>query len=271
MPGMDGIEVCQRIRAQSSGPYVYILLLTSKKEKTDIVRGMAAGADDYVSKPFDPQELQMRLKAGKRIIDLQSRLLEAQRELQHMATHDNLTRLANRFSIINTLDRELMRACRDGTSLGIILADIDHFKKINDHYGHLAGDVVLREIAHRLRASVRAYDSVGRYGGEEFLIVLPACDRSAAYRTAERLRNAVSSTPVSIPEGRLEVTISLGVSTNAVGEAACLETVVRAADEALYQAKAAGRNCAVLAALPGGEETPSPERQPQSSEGPVPA
>ena len=256
MPGMDGIEVCQRIRSQSAGPYVYILLLTSKKEKTDIVRGMAAGADDYVSKPFDPQELQMRLKAGKRIIDLQSKLLEAQRELQHMATHDSLTQLPNRFSILEALEHELMRASRENGSVGILLADIDHFKRINDNYGHLAGDAVLRQVARRMHSSVRAYDAVGRYGGEEFLVILPNCDITSAYRAAERLRETISSSPVSVGGGLLEVTISLGVSTASPGDPGDLETLVHAADEALYRAKTAGRNRVALAGSPRMEESP---------------
>ncbi len=247
MPGMDGVEVCQKVREQSTGPYIYILLLTSRKEKEDLVRGMAAGADDYVSKPFDPQELQMRLKAGKRIVELQAKLLRAQQELQHMATHDNLSGLYNRFAILEILGRELNRASREGSELGVILADIDHFKQVNDTLGHVAGDAILREVAGRLRSNVRSYDSVGRYGGEEFLIALPACHRAGARETAERLRRAVGEDPVRHTEGAVHVTLSLGVTTCRPTSSDQLAAIIRTADAALYKAKAKGRNCVVMA------------------------
>lgn len=259
MPGMDGIEVCRKVREQLTGPYIYMLLLTSKREKEDIIRGMSAGADDYVSKPFDPQELRMRLKAGQRIIDLQEKLLQAQQELEHMATHDSLSGLQNRFSILEALGRELSRARRDGREVGVILADIDHFKRVNDSLGHLAGDAVLREVADRLRKHVRPYDYVGRYGGEEFLIVLPECPLHAAKNAAERMQRAVSQEPVVLPEGPVRVTISLGVTGYARGESDDLQMLIRAADGALYRAKAAGRNCVVVAdTAEFGEDPPPP-------------
>ena len=258
MPGMDGVDVCRKVREQLTGPYIYMLLLTSKKEKEDIIRGMSAGADDYVSKPFDPQELQMRLKAGERIIDLQEKLLQAQQELQYMATHDNLSGLQNRFSILEALRRELSRASREGREVGIILADIDHFKRINDSLGHLAGDSVLREVAARLRRHVRPYDYVGRYGGEEFLIVLPECPLHATRNAAERMQRAVSQEPVSLAEGPVQMTISLGVTGYARGETNDLQMIIRAADGALYRAKAAGRNRVVVAEAADFGEDPPP-------------
>lgn len=259
MPVMDGVEVCRKVREQLTGPYIYLLLLTSKREKEDIVSGMAAGADDYVSKPFNPQELQMRLKAGARIIDLQEKLLQAQQELKHMATHDSLSGLQNRFSILEALRKELSRAQRDGREIGIILADIDHFKKVNDSLGHLAGDAVLREVAARLRRHVRPYDYVGRYGGEEFLIVLPECPLHAARNAAERMQRAVALEPVVLAEGIVNVTISLGVTGYTRGDSNHLETLMRAADGALYRAKAAGRNCVVVADTASfGEDPPPP-------------
>jgi diguanylate cyclase (GGDEF)-like protein len=259
MPGMDGVDVCRKVREQLTGPYIYMLLLTSRREKEDIVSGMAAGADDYVSKPFDQQELRMRLKAGERIIDLQEKLLHAQQELQYMATHDNLSGLQNRFAILESLRRELSRARREGRDVGIILADIDHFKRVNDSLGHLAGDAVLREVAGRLRKHVRPYDYVGRYGGEEFLIVLPECPLRATRNAAERMQKAVFQEPVVLAEGPVNVTISLGVTGYTQGEADELHELIRAADGALYRAKAAGRNC-VMVAEPAdfGEEPPPP-------------
>ncbi len=259
MPGMDGIDVCRKVREELTGPYIYMLLLTSKREKEDIVRGMAAGADDYVSKPFDPQELQVRLKAGERIIDLQEKLLYAQQELQYMATHDNLSGLQNRFAILEALRRELSRARREGREVGIILADIDHFKRVNDSLGHLAGDAVLREVAGRLRKHVRPYDYVGRYGGEEFLVVLPECPLRATRNAAERMQRAVFQEPVVLAEGPVNVTISLGVAGYAQGETDDLQALIRAADGALYRAKAAGRNRVMVAeSADFGEDPPPP-------------
>jgi diguanylate cyclase (GGDEF)-like protein len=259
MPGIDGVDVCRKVREQLNGPYIYMLLLTSKREKEDIVRGMAAGADDYVSKPFDPQELRVRLKAGERIIDLQEKLLQAQQDLQYMATHDNLSGLQNRFAILEALRRELSRARREGREVGIILADIDHFKRVNDSLGHLAGDAVLREVAGRLRKHVRPYDYVGRYGGEEFLIVLPECPLRATRNAAERMQKAIFQEPVVLAEGPVNVTMSLGVCGYAQGESDDLQTLIRAADGALYRAKAAGRNRVMVAeAADFGEDPPPP-------------
>ena len=259
MPGMDGVDVCRKVREQLTGPYIYMLLLTSKREKEDIVSGMAAGADDYVSKPFDPQELRMRLKAGERIIDLQEKLLQAQQELHYMATHDNLSGLQNRYAILEALRRELSRARREGREVGIILADIDHFKRINDSLGHLAGDAVLREVAARLRKHVRPYDYVGRYGGEEFLVVLPECPLRATQGAAERMQKAVFQEPVILAEGPVNVTISLGVTGYAQGETDELQALIRAADGALYRAKAAGRNRVMVAeSADFGEDPPPP-------------
>jgi two-component system cell cycle response regulator len=260
MPGMDGIDVCRKVREQLPGPYTYMLLLTSKKGKEDIIRGMAAGADDYVSKPFDPQELRVRLKAGERILDLQEKLLHAQQELEHMATHDNLSGLQNRYSILESLRRELSRARRDGREVGIILADIDHFKKVNDNLGHLVGDAVLREVATRLRQQVRPYDCVGRYGGEEFLIVLPDCPLRASKNAADRMRAAVSRKAIVLADGGLvNVTISLGVTGYIQGGSDDLQMLILAADGALYRAKAAGRDCVVVAdAVEYGPDPPPP-------------
>ena len=259
MPGMDGVDVCRKVREQLTGPYIYMLLLTSKREKEDIVSGMAAGADDYVSKPFDPQELRMRLKAGERIIDLQEKLLQAQQELHYMATHDNLSGLQNRYAILEALRRELSRARREGREVGIILADIDHFKRINDSLGHLAGDAVLREVAARLRKHVRPYDYVGRYGGEEFLVVLPECPLRATQGAAERMQKAVFQEPVLLAEGPVNVTISLGVTGYSQGETDELQALIRAADGALYRAKAAGRNRVMVAeSADFGEDPPPP-------------
>src|SRR5580698_4808118 len=212
MPGMTGLEVCRRIRERGSEPYIYILLLTSKSQKEDLIEGMDAGADDYIAKPFDQNELQVRLRAGTRLVDLQAQLLSAREALREQATRDSLTRLWNRSSIIESLTRELARAEREASPLGVVIVDLDHFKQINDNHGHPAGDVVLRESARRMQSGVRQYDSVGRYGGEEFLILLPNCGEAESFSQAERLRKQLSQNEIRIDDLSIRVTASFGVA-----------------------------------------------------------
>ena len=242
MPYLTGPEVCKRIRETHREPYTYILLLTCKNTKNETVEGLDAGADDYVVKPFDEHELQVRLRAGKRIIDLQSDLLRAREELRERANKDLLTMLPNRSAIATTLEQELARCHRDRRSVGVIILDIDHFKKINDSYGHFAGDAVLRETAMRLKQTMRPYDQVGRYGGEEFLVVLPNCDLEQATMQAERMRERLHSTIMMIEGDQIQVSASFGVTVSDCSERSP-DLFVRVADEALYQAKASGRNC----------------------------
>jgi len=192
MPAMDGVELCKRIRAQEHGPYRYLLLLTAKYEKQDVVTGLDAGADDYLTKPFDVDELRARVRSGKRILELQHALIRTQEALQYEAAHDPLTGLWNRGAILDLLRRETQRHQRTGSALGIIMADLDYFKNINDTHGHLIGDAVLREISNRLQASVRTYDFIGRYGGEEFLVIIPSCNPSDLQASAERLRFTIA-------------------------------------------------------------------------------
>lgn len=240
MPGGDGIETCQRLRKRTAEPYVYVLLLTAKGQKQDLLEGLEAGADDYLTKPFDSLELKARLRAGTRILDLQEQLIAAREQMRVQATHDALTGIWNRAAILETLQRELARSERQKLPVAIIMVDIDHFKQINDSHGHLAGDAVLREAARRLRSSIRPYDSIGRYGGEEFLIIVPGTNPQGAFSQAERLRVSMSREPITFSDGHVNVTISLGVTVNSGGEKG--EELIHAADAALYRAKSRGRN-----------------------------
>ena len=242
MPVLTGPEVCHKVRETLREPYTYILLLTSKGSKTETVEGLNAGADDYIVKPFDEHELQVRLRAGKRIIDLQMDLLKAREELREKAEKDLLTMLPNRSAITSALDREIARCHRDRRTVGVILLDIDHFKRINDTYGHFAGDAVLRETAGRLRSNTRPYDQVGRYGGEEFLVVLPNCDLEQASQQAERMRAKLHESPMIVDGVELSVSASFGVTVSD-GSERHSDLFVRVADEALYKSKAHGRNC----------------------------
>jgi two-component system cell cycle response regulator len=244
MPGMDGIELYRRIRSRDQGVYRYVLLLTAKDDKQDVIAGLEAGADDYLTKPFDVNELRARVRAGKRILDLQAALIRAKDDLQFAAAHDPLTGLWNRGAIIDLLKREVSRRQRSGEALGVIMTDIDYFKKINDTHGHLIGDAVLQEVTRRLAVGVRPYDVVGRYGGEEFLVVFPGCNAANLIVGAERLRHCIADQPIETSVGQISVTLSLGLASVEPDEKETLdcEAFLRNADEALYAAKARGRN-----------------------------
>jgi diguanylate cyclase (GGDEF)-like protein len=263
MPGLLGVEVCRQlrdIRDRNGSCYVYILLLTGRGDRREVVAGLDAGADDYLIKPFDPDELRARLESGRRVLRLQERYLASQQALRDLASHDALTGLWNRAGILELLDRELARAARAGEPLAVVIADLDHFKSVNDTFGHLVGDEVLRSAARRLREAIRPYDSVGRYGGEEFLIILPHCDDEYAARLAERLRLAVATEPVRVPGRDVAVTVSLGVSVSPPEGPVDSMRLLAAADKALYRAKGEGRNRVRVAPPdpdPGGEFAPA--------------
>ncbi|MFY9905014.1 MAG: diguanylate cyclase [Terriglobales bacterium] len=243
LPDLDGVELCRRIRsARSSGPYVYVILLTSKEGHQNMLEAMKAGADDYLVKPFDEMELKARLLVGKRILDLQEELVSARESMRHAATHDSLTGLMNRGEIVAMLGRELERARRDRSPVCVLLGDIDHFKKVNDTLGHLFGDEALREVGRRLREQLRVYDGVGRYGGEEFLMVLPNCDLPNAMQRANELREIVASAPVACSGEEKLITMSMGVAISSNDGKNDLEAVLNQADAGLYAAKENGRN-----------------------------
>ena len=249
MPGLTGPEVCRLVRQQEREKYTYLILLTSRNLKDDLIEGMESGADDYVIKPFNQHELHVRLRAGIRILELQSELMSAREvlrvqatELREHAEKDTLTKLWNRRSILELLERELARIKRQDTPLSVIMLDLDHFKSINDTYGHLAGDEVLRETGRRLKAAVRQYDSVGRYGGEEFLVVMPGCGGADIDNQAERLRLCLCQSPINVGTIELTVTGSFGATFALPAFQGAEQDLVKAADEALYIAKRSGRN-----------------------------
>ncbi len=259
MPEMDGPAVCQKVRQRKQEPYIYIVLLTAKGQKEDLIVGLEAGADDYLTKPFNPYELQLRLRIGTRILTLQAELIAAREALRIQATHDPLTGIWNRAAILDLLARELERSKREETSMSIVIIDLDHFKQINDTYGHLAGDRVLRETTQRIRSSIRAYDAIGRYGGEEFLVIFPGCDASKALKQAERLRLCICKEQIQLEEGHISLTISLGVAVSTPTSRREVEALIQAADTALYQAKRDGRNRVALAEQIEITESPATE------------
>jgi len=243
MPKMDGTEVCRRLRGQgASASYVYTILLTAKDNREDLLRAMEAGADDYLVKPFDELELKAKLMVGKRILALQEELISAREAMRHSATHDSLTGLMNRKAVMDGLGKELARSKREGTSVAVALVDVDHFKVVNDELGHLFGDEALKQVAQRLRSGLRNYDSVGRYGGEEFLLVLPGCDLAAAVVRAEQIRAGISATAVKTAAAQRSVTVSVGVAVSKGAGEGDAERVLDASDVALYEAKKNGRN-----------------------------
>jgi two-component system, cell cycle response regulator len=248
MPEADGLEVCRAIRSASHGRYIYAILLTGHDRDEDVLAGFDAGADDYVTKPFNTKELRARVRSGARIVQLQQALIAAREELREKAMHDPLTGLLARGAFFEICDIEFARAMRSGTPLSIVMADIDHFKSINDRHGHIGGDEVLRQVAQRLRSTFRKEDAVGRYGGEEFVALAIGCGEADAFGLAERFREAVSGEPFTVGSTSIQVTTSVGIASGTTARGA--EPLLAAADEALYRAKAAGRNRVVAAVTP---------------------
>ncbi|MGB7284949.1 MAG: diguanylate cyclase [Candidatus Acidiferrum sp.] len=247
MPEVDGPGVCRAVRTRSEQTYIYMVLLTSKGSKEETVLGLESGADDYLTKPFNAEELRARLRVGERILLLEDRLVEARENMRFRATHDPLTSLLNRGAIMELLGRELHRSHREQKSTAILLGDVDHFKRVNDTLGHVVGDEALREIANRLLASVRSYDFVGRYGGEEFLVVLNSCDANYAPGRAEEIRRSISNREIQTAKGPLALTMSFGVLLSGDWGPRPVEELLHEVDLALYEAKGGGRDCLRIA------------------------
>jgi diguanylate cyclase (GGDEF)-like protein len=242
MPDFSGLELCQYIRGDLQHPYTYIIVLTSISEKDNVVKGLAAGADDYLTKPFDPGELLARIGVGRRTIDLHNEIDGKNKLLEEMAHTDSLTGLPNRRALEEWAGRQLRGAARHGYSLWVVHADLDSFKSINDNHGHDAGDQVLREFGAILKEYTRASDISGRMGGDEFLLVLTHVDEKHIRLTVERLRGHLASKYFSFGGQSISVTASFGVCGFQGKEPLEFSRLVRQADKALYCAKRAGRN-----------------------------
>lgn len=245
MPGIDGIELSRKIRNEyqlEDSKYIYIILLTGRGGQDDIIQGLSTGADDYMTKPYSFVELKYRVQNGERIIKNEDKRIM-------LASQDNLTKLWNRNKIFNFLETELKRAEQEKIPTGVVMIDIDHFKKINDCYGHLIGDEVLVEVAQRLKKTIRPYDRIGRYGGDEIFVVLPKCGNQDAKTIAKRLYESVTKTKITTEAGSLEIDISIGCSSSEDFPQATKMQLIQASDNALLDAKKNGRDRIILSKI----------------------
>ena len=242
MPKIDGTELCKRLRASKGEEYYYIIVLTGRNSSEDIIAGLQAGADDYITKPFLPQEFEMRLKIARRILVLRQSMQEDLENQRYIIQHDILTGILNQEEIIKVLEKEINRAQRQKSKLSVIMGDLDNFRRINDRYGNVAGDAVLTETANRMKNALRIYDNVGRYDGKEFLLVLPGCSIDEARLIARRILNVIKNEPVLYHDNKIPVTISLGLTCNDNADCSDLKGIIEAVDFAMRQAKEKGRN-----------------------------
>ncbi len=253
MPEMDGSELCRAIRKHDFGNYVYIILLTAKDSKNDIIEGLEAGADDYLTKPVDDAELIARLTTAERVIRLESSLKQRNKEIALLSITDPLTKIFNRGYLNDNLPKAFKRAVRYHQNLSIIICDLDHFKSVNDNHGHQIGDLVLKAFVKELDGSLRKdLDWMARYGGEEFLIALPETDLNGGTAAAERFRQRIENLVIHADGKDIQITASFGVAAiNQEGDKSYLTTddLIKAADRCLYQAKDRGRNKCIGASI----------------------
>ncbi len=247
MPGMDGLKFLGMLGSRNELRDIPVIILTGREEKEQKVRGLERGASDYITKPFDAAELIARVKVQLKIKMLQDNLKEQNRKLEELSNTDSLTQLANRRFLMKALEKEFHRSERNGNALALVMADIDHFKKINDSYGHQEGDFVLKAVAGAVSDNLREYDLAARFGGEEFALVLPEAALGQAMLVAERVREKVAKLAL---KGHLQgqrVTISLGVAAHPNPQIKTIDDLIRLADDALYAAKREGRNRVIIA------------------------
>jgi two-component system, cell cycle response regulator len=238
MPRMDGLALCREIRNVEKSEYIYFIILTAKGEKRDIIEGLEAGADDFLSKPFNQEEMKYRIRIGERIINLERRIME-------LANTDPLTGLLNRRAFMERVEQEMSRAQREKQPFSLVMADIDHFKSVNDTHGHQIGDLVLQRFADQLTASTRPYDLLGRYGGEEFVVCLAGVDGLQAASIAERMCRQVEAMEIMLPDDSrsIRITASFGTASYSIESESNIDLLIKRADDALYLAKNKGRNC----------------------------
>jgi len=238
MPRMDGLALCREIRNVEKSEYIYFIILTAKGEKRDIIEGLEAGADDFLSKPFNQEEMKYRIRIGERIINLERRIME-------LANTDPLTGLLNRRAFMERVEQEISRAQREKQPFSLVMADIDHFKSVNDTHGHQIGDLVLQRFADQLTASTRPYDLLGRYGGEEFVVCLAGVDGLQAASIAERMCRQVEAMEIMLPDDSrsIRITASFGTASYSIESESNIDLLIKRADDALYLAKNKGRNC----------------------------
>lgn len=242
MPDISGIELCQRIRRDHKEFYAYVILVTGNTDKEEVIEGLAAGADDYLTKPFHPGELQARVRVGRRIVDLHREVQDKNRQLEEMALSDSLTGLPNRRAIDFWASRQLSAAVRHDFPIWVVMADLDHFKSINDTHGHDAGDIVLKSFAEILRSNTRRSDICGRLGGEEFLVVITHAQKENATIAIERVRQQFAAQKFTVGHRTFGATASFGIAGIRSTTSPDFNDLVTRADAALYAAKGQGRN-----------------------------
>ena len=243
MPGVSGVDVCRMIKSVTGNTFIPVILLTAKSDTASRVEGLRIGADDYVCKPFDERELLARVESMLRIKHMHDEVAEAKVRLQELAVRDELTGLFNFRYLHTRLHEEFMRAERYREPLACAMIDVDHFKRFNDEFGHEIGDAVIKGVAERLRDALREIDVVARYGGDEFLVILPSTHFSGALTVADRCWRSVGERPFAIGGAELEVTVTVGVPLYPSRDVGSKDELLRAADAALYQAKEDGRDC----------------------------
>jgi len=242
MPNVDGLELCRKIREMERSSYTYFIILTAKGRKEDVVKGLEAGADDFLIKPFHQEELKYRVQIGERIIELEQKILV-------LASTDSLTGVLNRRAFMERMEQEINRSIRENTPLCLILTDIDFFKSVNDRFGHQVGDLVLQKFTEQLSKSSRPYDFMGRYGGEEFVVCLPGGDEIRGRSVAERMRKGVEEMKTKLPNSSqsVKITASFGLASLRMGYEETVDSLIKRVDEAMYRAKHEGRNCVCAA------------------------
>lgn len=254
MPEVNGLELCAALRENPDQGYVYIIFVTARNSKDDLVEALQVGADDYVTKPFDRGELLARIKTGVRVLALERSLKEANEEIRMMSVLDPLTGLYNRRYLNEHLEQEVKRSLRYGHALHIALCDIDHFKTVNDTYGHQVGDDVLSAFGDFMKSSIRQkVDWVARYGGEEFVLVFPETDARGARTVSERLREAIAQKRFEAREKTIQITASFGISgfhPDHHERTLSPDTLLMKADHSLFKAKQGGRNRVEVFTMP---------------------